>query len=383
MPCAMAQSVKDKTEKKGSAAKAAEPFLHLPADPPPDARAWQWIHFIGLLALTLGFAALCYFMVQPFLASITSAIALAVVMVPMQRYLERRRWPASLAALATVVSTVVLIALPLIAVGQRLIVELINTAAAIDAFVSTGAWQTFLTSHPWLSRAGNWIAERTDLPAIATSISGWATGVATSLLQASGSQIVATLITFYMLFFALRDRKLALTFLTRFSPLNDLEMTFLNQEIAETIRATLLGTFMVAMIQGTLGGFMFWMLGLPSPLLWGLVMGIAAIVPVLGTFLVWVPAAIFLFLSGHELQAAVLVAWGAIVIASIDNLLYPLLVGNRLQTHTIPTFISLVGGLFLFGPAGLVLGPVVFTVTIFLLDHWRQTPLALPISAQR
>lgn len=347
---------------------------------PTEIRTRQWMHFAGLLALTIISTVLCYFMIEPFLAPITSAIALAVVMVPMQRALERNRWRPSLAAITTVVFTLIMLALPLFLVGERLVIEIINTAAAIDVFFRTGAWQAFLDTHPWLERAARWIAVQTDLPAIATSFSGWATGAATSVLRASGSQIVATIVTFYMLFFALRDRRLALSFLTRFSPLSGIDMTGLNHEIAETIRATLLGTVMVAIIQGTLGGLMFWMLGLPSPLLWGLIMGLAAIVPVLGTFLVWIPAAAFLFLTGNTWQAVVLVAWGIVVVGSIDNLLYPLLVGNRLQTHTIPTFLSLVGGLFLFGPAGIVIGPVVFTVTIFLLDHWHDQPLPIPAS---
>jgi len=328
--------------------------------------------------LTIAVVALCYFMIEPFLGSLTSAVALAVVMVPMQRALEARRWPPSLAALATVATAILILALPIGLVGGRLVTETINVATAIEAFVRTGEWQTFLDTNPWLARAARWVTEQVDLPAIATSLSGWATGFVTSIVQASGSQIASTIIALYMLFFALRDRRLALTFMTRISPLSALEMTALNQDIAQTIRATLMGTVLVALIQGTLGGLMFAFLGLPSPLLWGLVMGMAAIVPVLGTFLVWLPAALFLFLTGNVWEATVLVLWGFIVIGSIDNLLYPILVGNRLRTHTIPTFIALVGGLWVFGPAGLVIGPVVFTVALFLLDYWRGEPLPAP-----
>lgn len=377
----MARTASSRPRLKSPAAPAAGHFVSAPDDS-PELRARQWMHFAGVLALTIGAAALCYFMIEPFLASITSAVALAVVMVPMQRSLEARGVPAGLTALLTVLTTIVLIAIPIVLVGERLISETIQTAAAIDAYFRTGAWQTFLVTHPWLERSATWIAERTDLPAIATSFSGWATAFATSIVRASGSQIVGTVIAFYMLFFALRDRRAALVFLARISPLNATEMTALYREIADTIRATLMGTVLVALIQGTLGGVMFWLLGLPSPLLWGLVMGLAAIVPVLGTFLVWVPATIFLFLTGSEWQALVLLVWGVVVIGSIDNLLYPLLVGNRLQTHTIPTFLSLVGGLLVFGPAGIIIGPVIFTLTIFLLDHWRNSPPPVPLGSE-
>jgi predicted PurR-regulated permease PerM len=137
------------------------------------------------------------------------------------------------------------------------------------------------------------------------------------------------------------------------------------------VQATLYGTVVVAAVQGALGGLIFWWLGLPAPALWGLVTGLLAIVPVLGAFVVWVPTAIFLALDGNWGKALILVAWGAVVVGGIDNLLYPMLVGRRLRLHTIPAFISIVGGLILFGPSGLLLGPLAVTTTVFFLEIWR------------
>ena len=155
------------------------------------------------------------------------------------------------------------------------------------------------------------------------------------------------------------------------SPLSQAEMDRLFNQITDTIHATIYGTVVVACVQGTLGGLMFWWLGLPTPLLWGLVMGLLAIVPVLGAFVVWIPAAIFLALEGSWEKALILILWGGLVVSSIDNLLYPMLVGNRLKLHTVPAFISLVGGLTLFGPAGIILGPMAVTITMMLLEIWR------------
>ena len=117
---------------------------------------------------------------------------------------------------------------------------------------------------------------------------------------------------------------------------------------------------------------MFWWLGLLVPLLWGLVMGLLAVVPVLGAFIIWIPAAVFLLLEGSPWKALVLAVWGAVVVGGIDNLLYPMLVGNRLNMHTVVAFFSIVGGLMVFGGSGLILGPVIFTVTRFLLEIWRS-----------
>lgn len=121
---------------------------------------------------------------------------------------------------------------------------------------------------------------------------------------------------------------------------------------------------------------MFWWLGLPAPLLWGLVMGLLAVVPVLGAFVVWIPATLFLALEGSWGKALILTVWGGVVVAGIDNVLYPILIGNRLKLHTIPAFISVLGGLILFGPSGLILGPVALTITIMLLEIWRSRTTA-------
>jgi predicted PurR-regulated permease PerM len=95
-------------------------------------------------------------------------------------------------------------------------------------------------------------------------------------------------------------------------------------------------------------------------------------VPVLGAFVVWIPAAVFLALNGDWIKALVLAVWGGVVVGGIDNLLYPMLVGNRLRLHTVPAFISVVGGLALFGPSGVILGPLIVTLTLLLVEIWRE-----------
>lgn len=100
-------------------------------------------------------------------------------------------------------------------------------------------------------------------------------------------------------------------------------------------------------------------------------MGLLAVVPVFGAFVVWIPAAAFLALDGRWGPALILSVWGSVVIGGIDNVLYPVLVGNRLRLHTIPAFVSIVGGLIVFGGSGVILGPMVVTVTLALLEIWR------------
>ena len=141
--------------------------------------------------------------------------------------------------------------------------------------------------------------------------------------------------------------------------------------VVDAVVATFYGTVVVAAVQGALGGLIFWWLELPMPVLWGLVMALLAIIPVLGAFIIWVPAAVFLALNGDWSKALILAAWGTIVVGGIDNLLYPILVKDQLRLHTVPAFISIVGGLILFGASGLILGPLIVTATMFFLETWR------------
>jgi predicted PurR-regulated permease PerM len=128
----------------------------------------------------------------------------------------------------------------------------------------------------------------------------------------------------------------------------------------------------ISAIQGTLGTFIFWALGLPSPLLWGVVMFFLSMIPMAGSFLVWVPAAAFLALTGSLGKAAILVVWGILVIGAIDNFLSPRLVGKRARLHELLIFFSVLGGLQVFGVLGLVLGPVMIAITLALLEMVRE-----------
>ena len=220
-----------------------------------------------------------------------------------------------------------------------------------------------------------------DLPGTVKTLATWLTTTAASFVKGSVVEVIGLLLTFYLLFFFLRDRRAALQSLRSLSPLSEAEMDRLFGRVGDTIYATVYGTLAVSAVQGLLGGLMFWWLGLPAPLLWGVVMALLAVVPVLGAFVVWIPAALFLALEGSWGKALILTVWGGLVVGTIDNLLRPILVGKRLKLHTILAFISVVGGLILFGPAGLILGPVALTVTTELLEIWRHRAMDPPAVA--
>jgi predicted PurR-regulated permease PerM len=141
------------------------------------------------------------------------------------------------------------------------------------------------------------------------------------------------------------------------------------------INASVYGVVFIAMVQGVLGGLAFWVLGLPSPILWGVVMAFVCMIPVAGSFLVWLPASVFLGLTGHWTRATLLALWGLLVISTIDNFLRPKLIRGRTRLHELFVFFAVLGGLQVFGLLGIVLGPVVLAIALALLDIFRHAGL--------
>ncbi len=330
------------------------------------------VHTLLLMAVTVVGIYLCYRLVAPFLPAFAWALALAVLFAPLHRWLTSKLKHPNLAATICVLVAALIVVLPALFVAERIIGEAARSAETINTLVESGEWRRTFEAHPRIAPVGHWIERQFDLPEMVNTATAWLTSVAAAFVQGSIQQLIGVVLTFYIFFYFLRDRVVALAWLRSLSPLTAVDMNRMFVGVTDTVHATVYGTLAVAVVQGTLGGLMFWWLGLPAPLLWGMVMALLAVVPVLGAFIIWIPAAIFLVLDGSGGKALLLTLWGTIVVGGIDNLLYPVLVGRRLKMHTVLAFISLVGGLIVFGPSGLILGPVVFTVTKLLLEIWSS-----------
>ena len=341
----------------------------------PDSNDWgsrSHVHTLLMMAATVAGIYICYQLAAPFIPVFTWALALAVMFAPLYRWLVSKVKHPNLATIICVLVAALIVVVPATFVAERIVAEAAGGAETIKTLVESGEWRRVFDAHPLFAPVGQWIERQIDLPAMVNNLTSWLTGIATSFVQGSIVKLIGVVLTFYIFFFFLRDRGAALEWLRSLSPLSGADMTRLFDGVSDTVHATIYGTFAIAVVQGTLGGLMFWWLGLPAPLLWGIVMALLAVIPVLGAFIIWIPAAIFLFLSGSEGKALLLTLWGAIVVGGIDNLLYPMLVGSRLKMHTVLAFVSIVGGLIFFGPAGLILGPVIFTVTRLLLEIWSD-----------
>ena len=181
----------------------------------------------------------------------------------------------------------------------------------------------------------------------------------------------------YVLFFFLRDGQALVRRLRDAVPLDADVKRSLATKFATVIRATVKGNIVVAMVQGALGGLIFWLLGLHAPVLWGVLMVFLSLLPAVGAAVVWFPVAVYLLVSGEVWQGGVLMAYGVLVIGLVDNLLRPMLVGKDTRMPDYLVLLATLGGIAVFGINGFVIGPVIaamFLTGWSLLTGLRQPP---------
>lgn len=325
---------------------------------------------LGIGAVLLAY--LCLRMVTPFLPAVCWALALAIVAEPIRAWLLRRIVPRSITAL--IIITVVLAVL--IGPGVILVRALASEASDVMNRVANDAgtknFREVFESSKVFGPALRWLDSRFDLPneamQLARSFAGWASGTLSALLTGSMWLLTQIAVTLFVLFYFVRDGPMIVAKLRGFIPLAPATVDSVFARIAQTIRVSLAGKFIVGSIQGTLGGLMFFWLDLPAPVFWGTVMAFFSIFPVLGAFVVWLPAALIFALQGDWLHALLLSGWGLLIIHPVDNLLGPVLVGTTLRLHTLLMFFSIIGGLASFGASGIVLGPLIVAAVVALSE---------------
>ena len=185
--------------------------------------------------------------------------------------------------------------------------------------------------------------------------------------------ILNLFVMLYAMFFFFKDGQKILERIFYYLPLNDEDETRMLARFTSITRATIKGTVVIGIIQGTLAGIAFWMAGIQGAAFWGTIMTILSIVPGVGAALVWVPAVIILFLNGQYVAATLLLAWCVAVVGTIDNFLRPALVGRDAKMPDLLILIGTLGGLFLFGPIGFIVGPIVCGLFLTVWDIYGAT----------
>lgn len=325
---------------------------------------------VFLISLTVLTIYLCWKLAAPFVGAFTWGFALTVACTPLRKWLFARmpKLPATLLIMAVVI---VVIAAPVTFVLRELLQESIRAQALLRNSFDADDWRQMIADHRWLGPLWAWADQQFDLSEIARQIAAaLARWIAPALARSAGvvSQSCVALLAF---FFFLRDQESVLAAVRRMLPLSRTETNGLLTKVSSAVRSAVYGRLSIGFLQGFLGGTVFTLVGLPAPVFWGAVMAFLSILPMLGAFVVWVPAAAFLLISGHWVRALIVAAWGLAVIHPVDNILYPVLVGARLGLHPLVLFIAFVGGLFAFGPAGLILGPCVVACAAGIAEVWE------------
>ncbi len=198
-------------------------------------------------------------------------------------------------------------------------------------------------------------------------------GFASRMTATTAAFLLNLFVMLYAMFFFFRDGNKILERIFYYTPLNDDDEARMLTQLSSITRATVKGTLVIGISQGTLAGIAFWVAGIEGAALWGTILTVLSVIPGIGSALVWVPAVIILFVMGEYLTASLLAAWCAAVVGTIDNFLRPVLVGRDAKMPDLLILIGTLGGLFLFGPIGFIVGPIVCGLFLTVWDIYGAT----------
>ncbi|HCR03671.1 MAG TPA: hypothetical protein DIU18_00635 [Gemmatimonadetes bacterium] len=315
-------------------------------------------------------------LVWPFFPGLVLATVLATLVLPLHRKMAPRIGRPGLAAVATTVGIVLLILLPL--AGLAFLVGTEAVSALRWLTTGSGLGDTTMGVQGRLGAvATRFGVEPETAVALVTDqlrpLAEVLMGRTLSILGGIPGILLQLGVALFALFYLLRDSDAFLIALRRMIPLDPSRTDELLARAKDITEAIVYGTVAVAVVQGVMGGIAFRLVGLPAATLWGAIMGVLALIPMIGPPLVWIPAAAYLALTGSVAQALVLAAFGALVIGTVDNLLRSVFVGSRARVHSLVVFLSVLGGVIVFGTAGVVIGPVLFALALIAIETGRMS----------
>jgi predicted PurR-regulated permease PerM len=323
--------------------------------------------------------------IEPFIGAILWSTLLAFLLLPVNRGL--RRLFGDRRALAAMLLTIGVI---LVFVGPFLFLAVAFTRQASDLAIRLQetadkyhmARLSDLLRVPIIERAVRWA--ESVAPVSAEQIEAWFVNAAKTLLtllvSSSGVVVIEALSTafslvmmLFLLFFFLRDGEDMVQRALTLVPMPAERQGHLIEHLSAVTRAVVFGSLLTAVVQGTLVGISFALVRLPSPVVFGALAIIAALVPLVGSTLIWAPGAAVLAFNGRWGAAIFVVLWGAVVISMVDNIIRPLFISGRAQISTLPVFLGLIGGLSAFGPIGMVAGPVIVALALALFRFAEES----------
>jgi predicted PurR-regulated permease PerM len=333
---------------------------------PPTFEDLRAARFLLVALLILAIAAL--FIIKPFLTGAVFALVVGFLLQRPYTSLARRLHSRIAAATLLVLGTVVVVVAPFVAIVYAILDDAVEVVRAIER---AGGLQNGAVGA--LARMG--VPAETAQQLYADALAGLATLAQASViptLTRLGSAAANIGVFVFLLYFLLVEGRTLAQYVGRAMPLPAERRKHLMAQVSGRVRALFLGTFLVALVQGTIATIGWWALGFPTPIFWGFVMTILAVIPAIGPVIVMIPAGIIAIAQGDLWQGIGLIAYGVIVVSMSDNLVRPFIVGRTSGVHPALVLLGTLGGLLVFGTTGFVLGPLVLSMIEPVLTEWES-----------
>jgi predicted PurR-regulated permease PerM len=328
--------------------------------------------FYGIVALL---AYLAYLVFEPFLVALAWAIVLVVVAYPVYERLARRWGPTTAAILSTAGVTLILIVPTLLVMGA-FVRQGVDAAREIQLGVASGHFR-------WVNDLWTRIQQRfpdsspadlaTVLHRYAEQAAGYFATRLGAILRNTAVFLFHLSVTILAMFYLFRDGDSIVARLREVLPFEDVHRERMIREARDLIFASVTSTLVAAAVHAVIGGLAFAVTGIHAAIFWGVMMGFFSLVPVVGSSLIWVPAAISLMVGGHVGRGVILVVICGLLVGLVDNVIRPWLISGRAEMGGLVVFISVLGGISVFGMLGVVLGPIVVATAASLLDLYAPS----------
>lgn len=340
--------------------------------------------FINLF-VSLAIAAtlyLNYLILKPFLSPIFLGAIFSIVFYPVYlKVLKFTKGKKGIASFGVGLLVTIIIIIPLIFLTASIVNEAISLYERIDAAIKTGSYKEILpflddaTLQNIYQKVNRYLTalqiENIFLTTLKES-SYYGISMLTGSIKNFSLFIINLFLMLFTMYYLLKDSDMIAAEVRSLIPLSENQKERIFSRLKDIIYATIYGTLVAATVQGLLGGIAFWTLGIDSPVIWGVVMGLLAILPMLGAAFIWFPASVILMIQGSYISAAILFLWGSLVISLVDNVIWSWLVSGKARLHPLTTFFSFLGGIIVFGPIGLFVGPFIFALLIILIDIVKE-----------
>ena len=334
----------------------------------------QWL-LLAVLAIILYF---CFRIMQPFLMPVFLALILATLLSPLYGVLAvRLNARRSVAALIVCITLTVAILLPVVFLSISVANEANDAYQRLKDPEMRRTVETWLdpSVSPVLRRINAWLPasfqlETLQLSAQAQKIGIAMLAVATAFATGVLNFIIEYFIMLVALFFLLRDSDYFAERVRAILPLSNEQEDMFVERFRTVTRATVVGNLATSLTQGIVSAVTFLSLGLPNPILWGVLLSLLSLIPVFGAALIWIPWTMYLFVIGAPVKAIILLVMQIVVVGSVDNILRPLFIQGGTKMHTLVIFFSILGGVAYFGIAGILFGPLIFAIAIALLEFY-------------